>query len=722
MKTLKLIGNFIVDLLGFRNNSKYVRNYMNDANIRSSIYMAAIIIILEIWMIIRQFIKYIGPKWDAAASKLELIFTYTSLYWLFIMCSIAMIVFAINYLKKKYTKKSFIANLVVGVLCILWTFLLIPEKLGSLDTIGFTTTLLVYLSMPIFGIAIISYTLFRYKKQLNDFRISIVVISCFALVCLLFGIKVGYSDFAHIPTLKDGVINIEKVKMITCFFTMVLFVACLLIWKPYISIILLTGIFVFFGALLNSYGQREFLEADRINYITFLVALVLVTVSIYQQRVTEARTDEELIHTVQYDGLLDIHNIRYMVSDINEHLAQDQNYCSDKIYLFVNVYNFKIINSQRGFDAGDEFLKEFAKGVQEAFPNEPASRQADDHFVILTKKEGYMERIHKLDEFVKKEANGLFVSLKVGGYSPKPGEKSQRSIDKARYACTKISHRYEVTYLEYDEKLDQEFNKFLYIVNHLDEAIENGYVRAYYQPVVWGNDNTLCGAEALARWIDPIYGFLSPADFIPTLENSRLIHKLDTAIIEYVCKNMREAFDSGRHVVPVSINFSRLDFELMDVKKEVDERIKKYNIDKEYIHIEVTESALSENLDLLTNKIRELKDDGYAIWLDDFGSGYSSLNVLKDFEFDVIKIDMAFLKNFESNPKTKDILECIINLSDKLKMKTLTEGVETREQADFLREIGCGRLQGYLFGKPMNLDDFEEKINKKELVVSNHII
>ncbi len=729
MEALKKVGNFLLNLLGFRVNSRYVKKYLNDANIRSSIYMASIVIILEVWMIIRQTIKYIAPGWANAPSGFNLIFSYISLYLLFIMASISMLIFAINYLKKKQTNKDFITNLVVGGLSFFWILLLILENhVGTLrfnnsnNVIASTTTILVYVSLAIFGAAICGYTLYRHKFNKNSTVLSIVVISCFALICLLFGIKVGYSDFAHPTSPTDPKYNVDKIKMITCFLTMIIFVACLLIWKPYISIIMLTSIFIFFLELLKSYEGREFLDGDQVNYFTFLISLTMVTVSIYQQRVAEAKKDEKLIHTAQYDGLIDVFNTRHLSELIEDNSKENINYKDNKIFLFINIFNFKIINNQRGFDAGDNFLKDFAKAAQKAFPNDLISRQADDHFIIYTNVDGVDKKIDELNNYLKSVVGNLFISLKVGGYRPRPDEKTNRSIDKARYACNKIHNKFEVTYFEYDEKMDKEFEKYQYIINSLDEAIEKGYVQAFYQPVVWGNDKTLCGAEALARWIDPIYGFLSPADFIPVLEEARLIHKLDAAIIEYVCKNMRIAIDANRPVVPISINFSRIDFELMDVKKEVDERIKKYNIDKQYIHIEITESALSEKMDLLTKQVNALKNDGYAIWLDDFGSGYSSLNVLKDFDFDVVKIDMEFLKNFDTNSKTKDILECIITLADRLHMMTLTEGVETKSQADFLKEIGCGRLQGYLFGKPMKLEDFEDKINKKELVISNHVL
>ena len=171
--------------------------------------------------------------------------------------------------------------------------------------------------------------------------------------------------------------------------------------------------------------------------------------------------------------------------------------------------------------------------------------------------------------------------------------------------------------------------------------------------------------------------------------------------------------------MPVSLNFSRLDFELMDAVAELDGLVKKYGLSKDLIHVEVTESALTDNHAKLNGAINRIKELGYSLWLDDFGSGYSSLNVLKDYQFDVIKIDMRFLSNLENNEKARTLIDCIIKMANRINMLTLTEGVETKVQADFLNKAGCNRLQGYLFGKPISKEAFYDRIDKGELVVSN---
>ena len=717
------------DLFGIRRNSKYVNNYINEANIRSSIYMAFIVIVLEIWMIIRNVNKYVVPNWAEYTgfnSRFDLLYTYIGLYILFIVSSAAVLFFAITFYKNIHNKFTFITNLVLAGICILYPLLLLLEHLSfdkSKNIVNSITTIVVYFSMLLLGASIILHTLYWKKIDSNNSKLGMLVVICYALICLTFGVKVGYSDFANAAKLNtDGSINIDKVKMITCFLTMIIFVACLLIWKPFVSIIILTSIFVGFMYMLKGYGDRAFLEADEINYLTFLVSLTMITISIYQQRVTEAKKDEKLIHDAIYDHLADIYNVKYLTDVVRLYNDVNPSANENKIYLFINIFNFRVINDRLGFDAGDEFIVKFSKRLNDVFKGELVARLSDDHFVAFTSCDTYLEKIKTVKKIVQELSGGLFINIKVGGYKPQPNESPNRAIDKARYACGMIKRKTEIDYMEYDDKLHERVNKRQYIVNNIDKAIEKGWIVPYYQPVVWSDSRELCGAEALARWLDPEYGFMSPGDFIPVLEETRLIHKLDQCIIETVCKNMRDALDRGRSIVPISVNFSRLDFELMDVISVLEDNLSKYNIDKKYLHIEITESAISDTVDHLSSTISRLKELGYSIWLDDFGSGYSSLNVLKDYVFDVIKIDMKFLSNFESNEKTKDILDCIVQLANRLNMKTLTEGVETKEEAEFLEKIGCGRLQGFLFGKPIKLEDFEEKIDSLDLKVSKDIL
>ena len=253
-----------------------------------------------------------------------------------------------------------------------------------------------------------------------------------------------------------------------------------------------------------------------------------------------------------------------------------------------------------------------------------------------------------------------------------------------------------------------------YVREHFDEALQKKYIKVYYQPVVRALTGKLCGTEALARWESPAHGRLSPAAFIPVLEETRLIHKLDAYIIDRVCHHLRRRIDDGRPSLPVSLNLSRLDFSLTDPVALVEGIVQKYDLSRDLLCIEVMENALVENSELIRNGIKRFRASGYPVWLDDFGSGYSSLNVLKDYQFDVIKLDMNFLRSF--NTASRKLLAAIVPMAKELGMHTLAEGVETTEQVAFLKSIGCEKLQGYYFGKPMPADEFRIHCREHDLL------
>ncbi len=239
-----------------------------------------------------------------------------------------------------------------------------------------------------------------------------------------------------------------------------------------------------------------------------------------------------------------------------------------------------------------------------------------------------------------------------------------------------------------------------FIVDNFDSALASGAIRAYYQPVIRTLTEKICSVEALARWQDPVMGLLSPFLFINVLEKYRLIHKLDLYILENICVTYNEMKEKGLPLHPFSINLSRLDFDEIDMLKAISDILRKYNVPSKAIHIEITESVMLDNTAYFRRIFDSFHDAGFAIFMDDFGSGYSSLNVLKDYSFDVLKIDMRFLSDIGS--RSKKILASVVNMAKAIGIHTLAEGVETKEQKTFLRNIGCEMLQGYYYAKPMD--------------------
>ncbi len=266
-----------------------------------------------------------------------------------------------------------------------------------------------------------------------------------------------------------------------------------------------------------------------------------------------------------------------------------------------------------------------------------------------------------------------------------------------------------------DKKVTDPKSIAKYVIQNIDKAIDSGWVKIYYQPVIRTLTGQLCGAESLSRWIDPEHGFLSPDLFIGALEATRQIHKLDCFVVEQVCSDISDRLKQGLDTVPVSVNFSRIDFELLDMLNFLEDTVSKYDIPKDYIHVEITESMIVSDSDLMSRMIRNFRTAGYEVWMDDFGSGYSSLTLLKDYEFDTLKLDMNFLSSFTD--KSKSIVTSTISMAKDIGIMTLAEGVETREQIEFLHSIGCGKLQGYFYGKPMPIDEFFDHINEHGITI-----
>lgn len=238
-----------------------------------------------------------------------------------------------------------------------------------------------------------------------------------------------------------------------------------------------------------------------------------------------------------------------------------------------------------------------------------------------------------------------------------------------------------------------------YIESSFQTAVDKEYIRPYYQPVIRTISRKLCSFEALARWEDPVYGLITPDKFIPVLERSHKIHLLDICIIRQVCARMRKTSDAGLTPVPVSVNLSKLDFTLCDIFTIVDDIVTEYQIPHDFIYIEITESMTAEHEDLMKTIMNKFQQRGYQVWMDDFGSAYSSLNVLKDFSFQELKLDMRFLSAFHQ--RSRRILTAVIQMAKEIEIHTLAEGVETEEQFRYLRNIGCEKVQGFYFGKPL---------------------
>ena len=287
------------------------------------------------------------------------------------------------------------------------------------------------------------FDIMHYCGVKNTYLPSIIIISLFALVCLIFGVKVSYSDFSSVRMIDGNLVPNPDYKEIICFLMMSMYVGCLLIWKPYISISILGAVFLAFFLLLeNTVSIRKFPEGDQVNYITFFISLTMICISIYNQRLNEAEKEEELERLATKDPLTDLMSFEYFATVVNKNMAEGVAKPYEWSFLFLDIVGFKIYNDQRGFLKGNEFLKRVGQILLEEFEGY-ISRQANDHYVIFTKNERLSEKINKVEEKVKAYDTDIRPEIKVGGYIfNNKEERTRPSVEKARYACMELRTKY----------------------------------------------------------------------------------------------------------------------------------------------------------------------------------------------------------------------------------------------------------------------------------------
>jgi diguanylate cyclase (GGDEF)-like protein len=408
----------------------------------------------------------------------------------------------------------------------------------------------------------------------------------------------------------------------------------------------------------------------------------------------------------EIDGLTGLSNMYAFRKNAQEIIDDEDIKERGLAIIYFDVENFKIYNAKYGFEAGDRFLQNLSKNLSKIFNDLLVARFSDDHFVVLTYRNAIEARIEDLHRRVINYNPEAETGLRAGIYYVEVNDNDiSIACDKARMACNSIKKNYESIYRFYDKEIGDEINLRQYIIHHIGDAVLKEYIQVYYQPVVRVISGRVCGFEALARWIDPDLGFISHADFVPVLEKYHIIRKLDLAVTQYVCNVQKKVMESGGQIMPVSINLSQQDFMDDDIVSEIDEIVLESGIPPEYINIEITESIFSIDSDRVTNIIDAFRLQGYEVWMDDFGSGYSSLNSMQKYTFDCLKLDMKFLAGFSHSRNSKIIIESVIGMTKQLGIRTIAEGVESEEEAEYLRQVGCDQIQGFLYSKPGPFDE-----------------
>ena len=428
------------------------------------------------------------------------------------------------------------------------------------------------------------------------------------------------------------------------------------------------------------------------------------------------RENAAIVSEVQFDKLTGVYSKEFFYRKASELISENPN----KQYSIVctNVENFKLYNDIFGVKKGDELLLKIANTLKQCSPAVLyIGRYEADRFLCIQERE--QEKIDR-EKFFSSSVGHIdkSVVMKWGIYEISDSTISIEQIcDRALLAVDSIKGQYNVFYAVYDDVMREKMIREKEITDEMEKAISENQFIVYLQPKYNLSTDSMAGAEALVRWIHPKWGFMSPAQFIPLFEKNGFITQLDLYVWEKALSYLKEFKEKGYPLLPISVNVSRADIYQTDIVKELLKLTKKYDIDPKYLHLEITETAYAEDPGKIINTVEILKNHGFILEMDDFGSGYSSLNMLNEMKLDILKLDTKFIQSEMTKPISRSILRFVINLAHWMGLSVVAEGVETAEQVQRLRAISCDYVQGFFFSRPIPKADFEEllkdhKVNK----------
>lgn len=411
-----------------------------------------------------------------------------------------------------------------------------------------------------------------------------------------------------------------------------------------------------------------------------------------------------------YDVLTGLPTMSHFIDLINQWRRDHRGGNGDTAILYINLCGMKHYNRRFGFAEGDHLLRRFSGILERQFGQENCSRFGSDHFCVFTTTDQLEETLkHIFDEF-RADKTGASLPVRVGIYPEIYGILGvSAECDRAKFACDMLKNIRISGFRYFDRSMLSQAEKRHYYIDNLNRALEEEWIQVYYQPIVRAANRRVSDEEALARWIDPSRGLIPPSEFIPVLEEAKLIYKLDLYVLDQVLKKIRIQEQEGLYVVPTSINLSRSDFDACDIVEEIRRRVDAAGVSRSLLNIEVTESTIGKDFDYMKSQIIRFRELGFHVWMDDFGNGYSALDTLQSIHFDLIKFDMYFMKQFADSDKSRILLTELIRMAISLGVDTICEGVETEEQVSFLQEVGCTMMQGYYFCRPIPMEAILER-------------
>ena len=395
----------------------------------------------------------------------------------------------------------------------------------------------------------------------------------------------------------------------------------------------------------------------------------------------------------------------------------------EKTFAFIrlDIDRFKMINSFYGIAEGDRLLKYVAGVIRQSVKSYDLyqfGRINADVFGIcigVEDSDGAISFAQSIREKMKKYENlNCYLETCAGCYMITDNSMEPSEIyDKATIAAKECKGKYMIHEALYTEKMGEQLWEEQQIVNEMDRALQEEQFVVYFQPKYELEHYAPCGAEALVRWKKPDGTMVSPGKFIPVFEKNGFIIKLDYYVWEKVCQFIREELKAGKDPQPISVNVSRVNLYNPKFLESLIDLVEKYRIPPRYLYLELTESVFSDVETVILRTVEALHKVGFTILMDDFGSGYSSLNVLKNVQLDVLKIDMKFMSKGGEDKRGSKIIEAVIKMAESLKMPVIAEGVEEKHQVEMLKALGCDYIQGFYFSKPMPMEDYRRLISQE---------
>ena len=483
-------------------------------------------------------------------------------------------------------------------------------------------------------------------------------------------------------------------------------------WLPRMAELQLSALDELASLGTGPYGESYF-EIQKVNnrLINSQRALAKANV-LLKETLEEMRRAENTIEILKRDPVTNLLTEKIFYERAQVMLEENPGQAFDIIA--VDIERFKIINDAFGTAAGNQLLSDLSVCLLDIRVDEKslfARIRADLFAVLVPREEGVYGRLeHSLNCFLKNYPLPMRLTVKIGVYQIEERDiPVERMCDRAFIAAGSIKGMYAEKIVFYNNAMREKMLFEQKILDTMFEALEQGQFQIHLQPKVRVNTEEVVGAEALVRWEHPELGLLSPADFLPVFERNGFIYSLDLYVWHKVCSAMQRWRQMGGADIPVAVNVSRMDIYHGDLPSLFTELVKDYGLEPKKLHLEITESAYISDSRQLLLVVEQLRKTGFVVEMDDFGSGYSSLNMLSELPVDVLKLDLKFLRTGTDAGRRHRIMQAVIDLAHTLHLLVIAEGVETKEESLLLEEMGCQYAQGYYYGRPVPENEFEKR-------------